>query len=124
MIRECLFSVNNFSNPKVETGQKAVGVLIIRLLMMVPGQNPLRPAMGVGIGSVYRFITTDQISTVKSVIENQIQTYLPPEFANTQVSLSISEDKYLIINLLINGITYVYDTTDTESPVQLSDIIE
>lgn len=124
MITEYLLSTNNFSNPKVETGQKALGILIIRLFMMVPGQNPLRPAMGVGIGTIYRNITNENLPEIQEVIESQIATYLPPEFSNAQVSLKINEKKYLVISILLNGITYIYDTEDSDSPVKLSDIVQ
>lgn len=120
MIREYLLSTDNFTNPKVIKGVQAVGILIIRLLLLVPGTNPLRPAEGVGIGSTYRFITSDELSSLSYTIEDQLNTYMPPEVGTAKVSLDINNNSYLVIKILINDTEFIFDTESSKSPVRLS----
>lgn len=122
MIKEYLLTTDEFLKPRSVSGTDAVAVLLIRLLIMVPGTNPLHPAMGVGIGTKYRFIMEDDLLALQQVIESQISTYMPPEWQHAIVKLDI-DSRYLSISILINGTAYVYNTKDSETPVQLSDII-
>ena len=123
MIREYLLKTDSFLNPKIVTNEDATAILLLRLLIMVPGTNPLRPTMGVGIGTIYRFIPENQLNELKSVISGQISTFCPPEFQTHQIDLSINNDHCLIIKIIINNIAYIFDTKDLGAPVQLSDII-
>ena len=123
MIKEYLLSVGSFSKPKGATEMKAVGILIIRLFEMMPGTNPLHPKMGVGL-SRYRHIQRDQLPELEALIVNQMSTYLPPSFQDVKVSLSFGQYLYLQINMLINGVNYQYDTADSNTPVQLSEVVE
>lgn len=123
MLREYLLSVDNFTKPKVVTGMKAVGIIIIRLIELIPGTNPLHPRMGIGL-SRYRHITSEQLNELQNVVEEQMSTYLPPEFQATQISLDIGVEQYLKISMIINGVNYQYDTKDSNTPVQLSEVIQ
>jgi len=122
MVREYLLSTDNFMNPRVIKGMDAIGVLIVRLLMLIPGTNTLHPKMGVGIGSVYKYITSDDLVDLQLVIDNQINTYLSSVFSNARTSMKINEDKALVISIILDNTEYVFDTSLTENPVTLSDI--
>ena len=47
--REYLMSVNKINEPVVETEQRAIALLLLRLILLEPGSDPLHPDMGVGI---------------------------------------------------------------------------
>ena len=56
-MKEYLLSTNEYLEPAMEDGSTAYGILLMRLLLLIPGTNPLHPAMGVGIPK-YRFISS------------------------------------------------------------------
>ena len=118
---EYLLTTNSFKNPTVLTGSMATGILITRLLLLNPGTNPLHPDMGVGIGPKYRFITESEMSNLQDRITSQMNTYLPNELvANIKISLDIKESKYLSIKIVIDEDAYIYDTEESETPIQIS----
>lgn len=123
MIKEYLLTTDKFLNPTTLSGTSAIGTLLLRLLIMMPGTNPLHPKMGVGIGNKYRFITENDLTTLQLDIEEQIATYLPPEFLAATVELSIGSDKILSISITIQDIEFIFDTRETTNPVQLSDML-
>ena len=49
-MKEYLLTTNEFLVPDHVEGSDAYGLLLLRLLLLQPGQNPLHPAMGVGLG--------------------------------------------------------------------------
>lgn len=123
MIKENLLTVDEFNNPKTVTDIKACMILLIRLLILVPGTNPLHPGMGVGLGSVYRFITEDDLDALRDRIQNQIETYMPIEFQSANIELDINDKHNLIVKAILNGTVYTYDTSETISEVKIGDII-
>lgn len=122
-MKEYLLTTDNFSNPKVLTNLDAVGTLLIRLLILIPGTNPLHPDMGVGIGTVWRFMAEDDLPDLQERVEQQISTYLPPVFQSAIVDLSIDDDNCLIINVIADGVSFVFETKGTNSEVRLSESI-
>ena len=44
--KEYLLSVNNFNEPAALEGKQAIGLLLVRLILMEPGTDPLHPDMG------------------------------------------------------------------------------
>lgn len=123
-VREYLLTTDEFRNPKVIKGANAIGVLITRLLLLEPGTNPLHPDMGVGIGPKYRYITESDMDILQSRVQDQINTYLPSLFYSaTRVNLDIKKNKMLVINIIVDGVSYVYDTEETDSPIELSDLV-
>ena len=123
MIKEYLLTTDKFLNPKVLSGMDAIGVLLIRLLLTDPGSNPLHPAMGVGLGTKYRFIMETSLSELQRVIEDQIATYCPPTFQSCNVILTIDEEKCLVVSIIINQTQFVLETKNISTPVRISDII-
>lgn len=124
-MKEYLLTTNNYLEPEVLEGADAYAIIIMRLLLLEPGTNPLHPEMGVGLGPKYRFMSEDDLPDLESRIEDQIATYLPLEFkANCRVDLEINtESKYLSIIIIANNTKYVYDTENSTTPIQLSDLI-
>ena len=114
--KEYMLSVDNLSRPKVVTGQEAIATLLIRLLLLKPGSDPLHPDMGVGLED-YRFCIgkTDEL---QERIKAQMNMFLP-EFAFSEVNIvEITEQKLCNLEITIGDTTYVYDSS--VMPVQLS----
>lgn len=123
-VKEYLLTTDEFRNPKVLEGAKAIGILLVRLLLMEPGTNPLHPDMGVGIGPRYRFITDSDLEQLYTRVKDQINTYLPSLFfSSAQVNLDIKSNKMLVITIVADGTSYVYDTEETDNPIELSDLL-
>ena len=123
-IKEYLLTTDEFKNPKVVNGTTAIGILLLRLLLAEPGHNPLHPDMGVGLGPKYRFILESQMGELQDRITDQLHTYLPSEFLTvTDVEMAINKDKYLCIRITVNDQTYSYNTQESDTPIQLSDLI-
>ena len=115
--REYLLSVDEFSNPQVVEGKSAVALLLSRLILLEPGSDPLHPDMGVGLRR-YRFNSEkDGLTKLKNVISKQVDTYLPT-YQGSEVTLTLTKDKKLNIDITVGDTTYVYssevdDTIDT-----------
>lgn len=118
MIKEYALKTNSFKEPVTYEDNKAIGILILRLLILEPGKNILYPQMGVGLGTKYRYITDAFIPDLESIIQNQINVYLP-EYQVTNIKLSLSNTKILTINIYIQDELYVYTYDGT---VTLSEI--
>ena len=73
--REYLCSVDKFNKPVVRTKQSAIALLLLRLIILEPGSDPLHPDMGVGIRR-YRY-TMNTLNELKQRIKDQIDTYIP-----------------------------------------------
>lgn len=117
--REYLLTTDKFKEPSKLTGSNAVGLLLMRLIMMEPGTDPLHPDMGVGIWR-YRY-TIDRKEELRLRIEQQINTYLP-YFSDTDVSLIYNQDKTVNVEITMDGTTYVYDSSQSPKPIKLEDI--
>ncbi len=124
-MKEYLLTTNEFLVPDHVEGSDAYGLLLLRLLLLQPGQNPLHPAMGVGLGPKYRFITEDDMNMLQDRVQDQINTYLPNEFIDkTKVYMEIKPTHYLKIIIVADDNSFVYDTEDSDTPIELSDLIE
>ena len=119
--REYLFSVNEFNEPKKVENKSAIALLLVRLIMMDPGSDPLHPDMGVGIKN-YRY-SADNLEDLRSRVQTQIETYLP-EFQNANVAIIRTPDKVCNIEISIDDITYVYDSSTAPIPITLDDVKE
>lgn len=121
-IVDYLLTTNEFKRPIVLQNATAVGSILLKLLLMDPGTNPLYPKMGVGLGHKYRFISSEDINIIRQDIENQMNAYLPPEIASTaSVILKIGDRKFLKVIIVIDGQSYSYDTENSSTPVEFSD---
>ena len=109
ILKEYAMSVNDFKQPAEAKGKKAIGVLIVRLLLMEKGTDPMRPDMGVGIDSRYRYMFEDNCSELEQDIRNQLQTYLVP-YSNISTLKAKVVDKELHLTIVIDNNTYSYKT--------------
>ena len=124
-MKEYLLSTNKYLEPASVEGSEAYAILIIRLLLLEPGANPLHSDMGVGLGPKYRYILEDQISVLQDRIRDQLQTYLPLEFdATTKVYMEIKPSKYLMITIVSNDTKYTFDTESSNIPIQLATVLK
>lgn len=122
-MKEYLLTTNEYLEPKIVKGSEAYGILLIRLLLLMPGTDPRHPGMGVGLPK-YRFITDDFMPELQSIVQEQVDTYLPSEFSNTtRVYLELNQNKFLQIIVIADDTKYVFDTEGSVSPVSLSSMI-
>ena len=117
--REYLFSVNQYNEPLVVEGKAAIALMLIRIILLEPGSDPLHPKMGVGIKN-YRY-SFNQLEELKAKVEEQIRTYLP-EFQNATVALNRTEDKLCNIEITINDVVYIYDSATAPVAISLEEI--
>ena len=124
-MKEYLLTTNEFMVPDSVKGSDAYGLLLLRLLLLQPGQNPLHPGMGVGLGPKYRFITEDNMNMLQDRVQNQIDTYLSQDFTvKTTVYMEIKPSHYLKIIITADDTDYIYDTEESDTPIELSDILK
>ena len=124
-MKEYLLTTNEFMVPDSVKGSDAYGLLLLRLLLLQPGQNPLHPGMGVGLGPKYRFITEDNMNMLQDRVQEQIDTYLSHDFTvKTTVYMEIKPSHYLKIIITANDTDYIYDTEDSDTPIELSDLLK
>lgn len=116
---EYLLSTDKFKKPEVLTGNDARGKLILELLLLTPGHNQLFPKIGCNL-IYYRHMTKSQIPELKSIIEDQISTYLP-ECQADSVELSVNNSNYLVIKIICQSIAFVYDSEISPTPVYIDD---
>lgn len=117
--REYLISVNEFKEPRKVEKARAIGLLLVRLIVMEPGSDPLHPTMGVGIKK-YRY-GLNNLEQLRKECQYQIDTFLPC-FPNADVEITYTPDKICSIRVTINDMKFVYDTGMTDTPIKLIDI--
>lgn len=117
--REYLLSINEFKEPKKIINKPSIGLLLVRLILMDPGSDPLHPTMGVGIRK-YRY-GLNNVETLRKEVQYQIDTFLPC-FPNATVAIIVTPDKICNIEITISDTVYVYDSVKNQSPIRLVDI--
>ena len=117
--RVYLFSVNDFKEPEKREGVEAVALSLVRIILLEPGSDPLHPDMGVGLKS-YRY-KMDGLEDLRKRIEDQIATYLPM-YQGAMITLIKTPDKVCNIEIVVEGVTYVYDSLTAPVPILLEDI--
>ena len=119
--REYLLNVDDFSNPQVVDGKSAIALLLSRLILLEPGSDPLHPEMGVGIRN-YRFNSNkNALNELKDKIVKQVDTYLPT-YQGSEVTLSLTKDKELNVNITVGDTTYVYSSSVEPDTSTLKDL--
>ena len=119
--REYLLSTDAFKTPKVLKNQEAIAMLLLRLILLDPGSDPLHPDMGVGIRQ-YRYAMGKE-EELKTRIREQMDQYLPC-FPAGNVELEVTSDKLINIKITIDDIIYVYDSNEAPVPITLEDAKE
>lgn len=76
-LTEHFLSIDNFNQPRTESGVHADATLVATLFMMKKGTNPLYPDMGFDVSS-YRFQDIeDSMTQIKTEFTNHCSTYIP-----------------------------------------------
>jgi len=119
--REYLLSTDAFKTPKVLKNQEAIAMLLLRLILLDPGSDPLHPDMGVGIRQ-YRYAMGRE-EELKTRIREQMNQYLPC-FPAGNVELEVTSDKLINIKITIDDVIYVYDSNEAPVPITLEDAKE
>ena len=119
-MKEYLLSTNNFGEPRIYSDNEARGLNILRLLLLIQGHNPLFPKMGCNLVQ-FRHITKEQLGDVRSLIEQQINTYLP-ECLMASVELEVTKNNYLNIIVMCKDAKYIFNTESMKYPMQLDEI--
>ena len=62
---------------------------------------------------------------LQTLIQEQVNTYLPSEFlTTTKAYLELKPNsKYLQIIIIADDTKYVFDTEDSSTPIELSDLV-
>ena len=112
ILKEYIIGTDDFKQPKKVLGKKAIGVLLVRLLLLEPGTDPMRPEMGVGLVSKYRYMFPDNLGELKRDISDQLARFLFP-YQRIGINMKV-EDKELRMDITINDTTYKYVTEEQE----------
>ena len=118
--REYLLSVDNFNKPKVLDGDEAIALMLLRIILLEPGSDPLHPEMGVGLKN-YRY-SLSRKTEIEDAIMAQITQYLP-EFSTSSVNIvEINDKKICNIEITIDNTTYVYDSASMPVALSIEDL--
>lgn len=107
-IRDYLLELDDIGKPKVvdmtdiRRGKLNSAVtMIIRLLLLKKGTYPDFPNLGIDIRGRYRFMFSEELSTLESELTNQIETYLPE-----LLPITVSAEMITIPSTTANGILF------------------
>lgn len=114
IIKENHFTIDEFNQPKKSQGKDAIGVLVIRLILLEPGTDQTRPKMGLGIASRYRYIQESDLDKLSDDLKEQIATYLAP-FSKVKVTITMKSDYSLVFDIVIDDDVYKYQTEKQNS---------
>lgn len=122
MLKEDLFSINEYNKPKISKGRDAICLLLLRILTLTPGDSQRYPEMGVGLVTQWRYVDSEKLPELKNVIEKQISEYLP-SFQTLDISLGINiNTKELLVDVNIDNTLYSFTTNNDRDTVLLKDI--
>lgn len=116
-LREYTLSLNEFNQPKIYTNNDATCLKLMQLILLEKGTYPTRPDMGVGIVSRYRFSLMDNLTDLKSDIQDQVLTYLP-ELLATDITVEGANKEihiYITIDETVYSLTFSQETTTLSS---------
>ena len=111
-MREYLFSTNKYKKPYVLKDKDALAVILIRLLLMKPGTNPMHPEMGIDVIGRYRYCNRSDLQTLRQEVRDQIECYLR-EYQSVEVEPILSGG-ILKLNITIDDTIFKF-TTDSKS---------
>lgn len=120
-LNEYTLSVDKFKRPNIKTGNDAIYLLLIRLLLRIPGSSQTHPDMGVGLIERYRYMDMDKLNDLQTEVSNQIAKYLPSLNAVTvQVEQISSLD--IRISIKVDNTLYIFNTDFNNQILKLSDL--
>lgn len=110
-LKEYILKTNTVNETDFFSEQKAVALLVLRLLILEPGKNKIFPNMGLGLCTRKRFTLESDLNILEIETEAQINTYLP-QYRSTSVNYSITNSKNLIVTINIDNESYKYEIGD------------
>lgn len=119
--REYTLSITPLNRPEVLKNQEAIAMLLLRLILLNPGSDPLHPDMGVGIIN-YRY-AMGRLEELKRRVKDQIDQYLPC-FPAGNVEIHITPTKLCNILITIDDVVYTYDSNEAPIPITLDSALE
>ena len=108
-----LLRLNSFNQPMVFNDSQSAFVRITYLILLEPGKFQTHPNMGVGLRSLWRHRTGDNVAyELSEEIKRQIRIYLP-ELTGVNVTVELDNDHTLLITIdTTDGLfAYTYDRT-------------
>lgn len=113
-VKEYFLSVNKFDEPTEVIDAQAIQTLIIRLLIMNPGESDINPEAGVGLYTKWRYCDSEKLPELESTIQDQLNTYIPI-LLGCEVNVELDEEEVhmYVITIKIAKSMYVFaaDTT-------------
>ena len=107
-IRDYLLELDDIGKPKVvdmtdiRRGKlNSAATMIIRLLLLKMGTYQDFPNLGIDIRGRYRFMFSEELSTLESELTDQIETYLPE-----LLPITVSAEMITIPSTTANGILF------------------
>lgn len=119
--REYTLSITPLNRPEVLKNQEAIAMLLLRLILLNPGSDPLHPDMGVGIIN-YRY-AMGKLEELQQRVSDQISTYLPC-FPAANVDIKVNSRKLCNILITINDTVYTYDSNEAPIPITLESALD
>lgn len=115
---EGVFSTNEYNIPKVLKDKEEVIILLIRLILLEPGSNPLHPEMGVGLRSRWSNCAVEDLPKLEVEIKKQIIIYMP---LYQQASVIVkSENSIMRISVNIDDTLYKFTTSEKPAENEIS----
>ena len=114
--REYTLSITPLNRPEVLKNQEAIAMLLLRLILLNPGSDPLHADMGVGIIN-YRY-AMGRLDELRQRVEDQIHTFLPC-FPAGNVEINITPTKLCNILITIDDVLYTYDSAEAPVPISI-----
>ena len=106
IFKEYNLTTNEYNRPDEYVGKKAIGLLVVRLLLLEPGTDPMRPEMGIGLPTIFRYLLPERLPDLKKEIATQLAIYLP-QYQAVQVDLSL-ENNQLFVKISVDDDIYKY----------------
>lgn len=123
ILKEQVLSTNDFKEPKEYIGKKAVALLVCRLILLEPGTDPIRPEMGIGLVSKYRYMYPEKLQELKKDIVKQIEIYLP-NYSTVSIGM-VMKNSQLVFDITVDDEVYKYITVEQEdNRVTLQELLE
>ena len=91
-------------------------MLLLRLILLNPGSDPLHPDMGVGIIN-YRY-AMGRLEELRERVVQQIATFLPC-FQAANVEITITPNKLCNILITVDDVVYTYDSAEAPIPISI-----
>lgn len=108
-ISEGLLTTDKYNKPMLLKDKDALAILLLRLLVMTPGTNPLHPELGVDIRGRYEYCGEDDLDDLNTEIETQISIYLP-SYITCTVEAEIRDNRSMGISITIDDMLFKYST--------------